>query len=382
MHIVTNKLVGGYVSEIAAEGGSTIIVIEDSDTTANRKFQNYRYVQSKGLTELGAAVHPYGVVIIPDSVKERATAGEIDLTKYHVEVNFNREVYAIALNALLALEIGDGIEFTKIGAGYADGAVSAGIPPFYASLADKYLKINHTASGLEWADIPEELPDQTGASAGDVLTIGSEGLEWAEVPEELPTITSGDAGKVLTVNAGETGIEWTEVPDELPTIASGDAGKVLTVNAGETGVEWAEIPTELPDQTGASAGDVLAIGSDGLEWVTPSGGELWAHQFVLVMRGVSSRQVSVGVVVLTDSQTFDPYTNTGKKCCVSCTGVFYEVNESYFVKYAYINDATFYISAGDPTASGSVSQGPTPISASGTGARFEVFGTIEHYRII
>lgn len=238
MHIVSNKLVGGYVSEIAAEGGSTIIVIEDSDTTASRKFQNYRYVQSKGLTELGAAVHPYGVVIIPDSVKERATAGEINLTKYHVEVNFNREVYAITLSALLALEIGDGIEFVKTGLGYADGAVSAGIPPFYASLADKYLKINHTATGLEWADIPEELPEIESGDAGKVLTVNAneDGVEWTEIPEELPDTTGASAGDVLTI--GSDGLEWAEVPDELPTIASGDAGKVLAVNAGETGTEW------------------------------------------------------------------------------------------------------------------------------------------------
>lgn len=231
MHIVTNKLVGGYVSEIAAEGGSTIIVIEDSDTTASRKFQNYRYVQSKGLTEIGVAVHPYGGVIIPDVVKERATAGEIDLSKYHVEVNFNREVYAIALNALLALEIGDAIEFAKTGVGYADGEVITTIPPIYASYADKCLKVKHNGTGLEWAAVPEELPDQTGASAGDVLTIGSDGLEWAEVPEELPDQTGASTGDVLAI--GSSGLEWATPSSGLPAVTSLDNGKFLCVVNGE-----------------------------------------------------------------------------------------------------------------------------------------------------
>ena len=286
MHIVSNKLVGGYVSEVAAEGGSTIIVIEDSDTTANRKFQNYRYIQSKGLTELGIAVHPYGGVIIPDSVKERATNGEIDLSKYHVEVSFNRVLYVIALNALMELGIGEGIEFTKAGAGYSDGEVLTVIPPIYVGYADKYLKVKHSGIGLEWADIPTELPDQTSASAGDVLTIGNDGLEWAGVPEELPAIGDSDAGKVLTVNSGHNGTEWANVPNELPAIGDTDAGKVLTVNSGHNGTEWANIPSELPAISAGDGGKVLKVnsGETGVEWGTGGGGNaLYCHYIRLTV---------------------------------------------------------------------------------------------------
>lgn len=47
-----------------------------------------------------------------------------------------------------------------------------------------------------------------------------------------------DRDKLLKVKSNGTGLEWANVPTELPAIASGDAGKVLKVNAGETGVEW------------------------------------------------------------------------------------------------------------------------------------------------
>ena len=57
----------------------------------------------------------------------------------------------------------------------------------------------------------------------------------------------------------------------IPVVESGDDGKVLTASvSGDTkSYSWEEPATELPDDTGASTGDVLAIGSEGLEWVTP-----------------------------------------------------------------------------------------------------------------
>ena len=63
-------------------------------------------------------------------------------------------------------------------------------------------------------------------------------------------------------------------PGNVPPVESTDNGKVLTASYSEGGgsFEWADAPSELPDTTGASQGDVLAIGSSGLEWVTPSGG--------------------------------------------------------------------------------------------------------------
>lgn len=59
-------------------------------------------------------------------------------------------------------------------------------------------------------------------------------------PEELPSLT-GNADKFLKVNADASGVEWDNIPEELPTIASGDAGKVVKVNAGETGYELGSV---------------------------------------------------------------------------------------------------------------------------------------------
>lgn len=56
----------------------------------------------------------------------------------------------------------------------------------------------------------------------------------------------------------------------IPETTGATAGDVLTM--GSDGPEWAEVPKELPDATGSSAGDVLTLGSEGPEWATPSGG--------------------------------------------------------------------------------------------------------------
>lgn len=56
----------------------------------------------------------------------------------------------------------------------------------------------------------------------------------------------------------------------IPETTGASAGDVLTL--GSDGPEWAEVPKELPDSTGASTGDVLSLGASGPEWVTPAGG--------------------------------------------------------------------------------------------------------------
>ena len=79
------------------------------------------------------------------------------------------------------------------------------------------------------------------ATAGQVLTVNSSanGVEFANVPKELPVIVSGDAGKVLQVNAGETGVEWDSV-NEVPNPTSADTNKVLTAT-GANAFGWAEV---------------------------------------------------------------------------------------------------------------------------------------------
>ena len=49
------------------------------------------------------------------------------------------------------------------------------------------------------------------ATAGKVIVADGEGgAEWGDIPNELPSI-SGNADKVLKVNSGATGVEWGEV---------------------------------------------------------------------------------------------------------------------------------------------------------------------------
>ena len=52
----------------------------------------------------------------------------------------------------------------------------------------------------EWAAPATELPDDTGASTGDVLAIGSDGLEWATFIQ-LPDYSEASVGDILTITA-------------------------------------------------------------------------------------------------------------------------------------------------------------------------------------
>lgn len=56
----------------------------------------------------------------------------------------------------------------------------------------------------------------------------------------------------------------------IPDTTGATTGDVLTL--GSDGPEWAEVPKELPDTTGATTGDVLSLGASGPEWATPAGG--------------------------------------------------------------------------------------------------------------
>lgn len=70
-----------------------------------------------------------------------------------------------------------------------------------------------------------------------------------------PKIETGDAGKLLAVNTTEDGVEWAEVPKELPAITGGDSNKVLAVKADGSGVEW----QTASSGGGVSLGLVIAL---------------------------------------------------------------------------------------------------------------------------
>lgn len=80
------------------------------------------------------------------------------------------------------------------------------------------------------------------------------------------TITSAASGNVLKYN----GTKWVNGSvSEVPATSGASTGDVLTVGAG--GAAWTAPGEYLPDDSEASTGDILAIGADGPEWSAPAG---------------------------------------------------------------------------------------------------------------
>lgn len=127
-------------------------------------------------------------------------------------------------------------------------------------------KKTNTDYDVEWSDVPQELPE--GGTIGQVLakkTDASGDVEWVDQSGgSLPS--GGTTGQVLTKTA--SGEEWADVPEEIPS--GGTNGQVLTKTAN--GKEWADVPTELP--SGGSTGQVLTKTAQGTAWQTPQGGGL------------------------------------------------------------------------------------------------------------
>ena len=212
MHIDSSNLVGGKLTKIDAENGQKILVIEDTDNTTDIPYQNYRFIQSKALTEIAVAIHPYGAVIISTKTNEMVNDDGIDLSKYHVQVKFGGNIYWIDLESLLALDSGDDITFVPRPADAEDGEnLDEELPPYSSDVANKYLRVSADGQSLEWSDV-DGLPDTTGASTGDVLKLGEGGPEWGSAPSQLPD-TTDKAGYTLRVNDSGTGYRLADVPD-------------------------------------------------------------------------------------------------------------------------------------------------------------------------
>lgn len=86
-----------------------------------------------------------------------------------------------------------------------------------------------------WTYIGSEGPYYTKSEADTLL------LDKLNKNFNNADVGQATAGQVLKVNSSANGVEFGDVPTELPAISSGDAGKVLTVNLGETGIEWKEL---------------------------------------------------------------------------------------------------------------------------------------------
>ena len=88
----------------------------------------------------------------------------------------------------------------------------------------------------------------------------------------VPVVQSGDDGKVLTasVSGSTKSYSWAAPATELPDDTGASQGDVLAI--GSTGLEWTTF-IAVPDYSEASVGDILTITADGPAWVTPEAPE-------------------------------------------------------------------------------------------------------------
>lgn len=72
---------------------------------------------------------------------------------------------------------------------------------------------------------------------------------------EVPVVTEGDNGKILTAIYDEGGpaVEWAEAPSGLPDTTGASQGDVLSI--GSTGPEWAALPSATVSTSGVISGD-------------------------------------------------------------------------------------------------------------------------------
>ena len=87
----------------------------------------------------------------------------------------------------------------------------------------------------------------------------------------------------------------------------------------------------IPDPSEASVGDVLTNGADGPEWAPPSGGvsELWTHILYITMGGGVTGNIKVAFV--SDSQTFDPTTDTLRRTSMFVFGQVNNIDLDYAI---------------------------------------------------
>lgn len=92
-------------------------------------------------------------------------------------------------------------------------------------------------NGTKWVNASiSEVPDTTGASTGDLLTLGADGAAWAAPGDYMPDASEASAGDILTV--GSDGPEWsTPAGIWVPVPEAAEAGYILTAKADGT-VEW------------------------------------------------------------------------------------------------------------------------------------------------
>ena len=116
------------------------------------------------------------------------------------------------------------------------------LPTVTNSDRGKALKVNKTNNNINWTEI-NEVPNTTGASQGDVLTVGASGVEWATPSggSGVPDYTTRDADKVLMVNHYGNLLIWSKMIG-VPEYLGANVNSVLTISGSDNNkyLTWIE----------------------------------------------------------------------------------------------------------------------------------------------
>lgn len=167
--------------------------------------------------------------------------------------------------------------------GVARAVIQAGaeLPTRGSSDTGKVLTVANSDGDLEW-DTPEGgIPDMTGKNGkvlGAVDNGGTMEAQWVNPPDSYPSV-AGNANKVLKVNAGATGVEWanesTVTVDQNYNAASTNAQSGVAVAQAIAAIPAPSVD-EVPDVTSTDNGKVLTAsysgGQGSYSWQTAQGG--------------------------------------------------------------------------------------------------------------
>lgn len=136
------------------------------------------------------------------------------------------------------LTAGTGISITQSGGNTYISATNSGLPAITGN-ANKVLKVNASATDIEWA--PESGASQVQANWNETDNTAASYIQnkpdLSGFADKVPTAAAGDLASFDCYgNIADSGIAATDVA-QYPSLAN-NAGKVLAVNSGETGVEW------------------------------------------------------------------------------------------------------------------------------------------------
>ena len=93
---VKGAIVGGISMDYDENGVKSVVVsIVDTDNTPSLAYQNYKFIQTKALTEAGVAVHPWGGIIIPYD--------EIDSETLEIALEFDGTIYTTGIANLATI---------------------------------------------------------------------------------------------------------------------------------------------------------------------------------------------------------------------------------------------------------------------------------------